>query len=140
MLVSRRVLVLSLVVVFGIGALIGGVAGVFIFIQIAGGSGEPSAPISAPTLSLKTLENTATPSQSDGALPAIATQVAYIANQVEALSTAAANDKLVTQVAGLNTQFQSFFAAGGIDTRLLAQAGTPTRTPRPTRTPTPTAT
>lgn len=37
---------------FIIGALVGGVIGVFVFIRITGGTGEASEPISAPTLSL----------------------------------------------------------------------------------------
>jgi len=37
----------------GIGAVIGGISGVFLFIRITGGTAAPSAPISAPTLSLE---------------------------------------------------------------------------------------
>jgi len=40
-------------VMFGFGALIGGIVSVFIFIRITGGTGEPSVPISAPTLSIQ---------------------------------------------------------------------------------------
>ena len=43
---------------FGAGAIVGGFAGVFIFIYITGGSALPSEPISAPTLSLETGSNT----------------------------------------------------------------------------------
>ena len=39
-----------------VGALIGGVAGVFIFIRITGGNATPSQPISAPTLSVEMLD------------------------------------------------------------------------------------
>ena len=39
----------------GIGTIVGGIAGVFIFIRITGGSGEPSIPISAPTLSVQSI-------------------------------------------------------------------------------------
>lgn len=48
---TRRI-VLLLVGTFGLGAIVGGVVGIFIFLQVIGGSGDPSAPISAPTLSL----------------------------------------------------------------------------------------
>lgn len=40
---------------FGFGALVGGIVGVFVFIRITGGTGEPSTPISAPTLSIQNL-------------------------------------------------------------------------------------
>lgn len=46
------------VVAFGIGAIVGGLAGVFIFLNITGGSAEPSEAISAPTLAA---ESFATP-------------------------------------------------------------------------------
>jgi len=39
-------------IMLGIGAVIGGISGVFLFIRITGGTAAPSAPISAPTLSL----------------------------------------------------------------------------------------
>lgn len=39
-------------IMFIVGAIVGGAVGVFTFIRITGGTGEPSAPISAPTLSL----------------------------------------------------------------------------------------
>lgn len=42
-------------VMFGFGALVGGIVGVFIFIRITGGTGEPSIPISAPTLSVQSI-------------------------------------------------------------------------------------
>jgi polyisoprenoid-binding protein YceI len=38
------------IIAFGIGAFVGGLAGVFIFLNITGGSAEPSQAISAPTL------------------------------------------------------------------------------------------
>lgn len=42
-------------VMFGFGAVVGGIVGVFVFIRITGGTGEPSIPISAPTLSVQSL-------------------------------------------------------------------------------------
>jgi polyisoprenoid-binding protein YceI len=42
---------------FGMGAIVGGFAGVFIFMYITGGSAQPSEPISAPSLSLESLNN-----------------------------------------------------------------------------------
>jgi len=47
----------------GIGAVMGGISGVFLFIRITGGTAAPSAPISAPTLSLEMIS---TPSASSG--------------------------------------------------------------------------
>lgn len=51
-------------VMFGIGMIVGGIVGVFIFIRITGGSGEPSIPVSAPTLSVQSI---LTPTDSDEA-------------------------------------------------------------------------
>lgn len=42
-------------VMFGFGAIVGGIVGVFVFIRITGGTGEPSIPISAPTLSVQSI-------------------------------------------------------------------------------------
>ena len=50
--------ILYSLMLFGAGAIVGGFAGVFIFIYITGGSALPSEPISAPTLSLETGSNT----------------------------------------------------------------------------------
>lgn len=58
-------MVLFGLVMLGIGAVIGGVGGVFLFIRITGGTAAPSAPISAPTLSLEML---GTPTAPTGAL------------------------------------------------------------------------
>lgn len=52
-------------VMLGVGAVIGGVVGVFLFIRITGGTAAPSVPISAPTLSL---EMVGTPTAPAGAL------------------------------------------------------------------------
>ena len=41
-------------ILFGMGVIVGGFAGVFIFLYITGGSALPSEPISAPQLSLET--------------------------------------------------------------------------------------
>ena len=49
-----RFIVFALFFMF-IGALIGGVVGVFLFIRITGGNATPSQPISAPTLSVETV-------------------------------------------------------------------------------------
>ena len=50
-------------VMLGIGAVMGGIGGVFLFIRITGGTAAPSAPISAPTLSLEMIS---TPSALSG--------------------------------------------------------------------------
>lgn len=63
-------------VTFVVGAIVGGVVGVFAFIRITGGTGEASAPISAPTLSL------------DNATPTI--QAAVIPTEVDSTEVAAA--------------------------------------------------
>jgi polyisoprenoid-binding protein YceI len=44
---------------FGLGAVVGGVGGVMIFIRLTGGTGEPSEPISAPTLEVESTTHTA---------------------------------------------------------------------------------
>ena len=49
--------ILYSLMLFGMGAIVGGFAGVFIFMYITGGSAQPSEPISAPSLSLETLNN-----------------------------------------------------------------------------------
>ena len=41
------------ILIFGAGAIFGGVVSVFLFLNITGGSAEPSQPISAPQLSLE---------------------------------------------------------------------------------------
>jgi len=46
------------IAMLGIGAVFGGVAGVFLFIRITGGTSAPSAPISAPTLSIEMIGTT----------------------------------------------------------------------------------
>ena len=45
--------ILYSLMLFGMGAIVGGFAGVFIFMYITGGSAQPSEPISAPRLSLE---------------------------------------------------------------------------------------
>ena len=45
--------VIYIIVSFVIGAIVGGLSGVFIFLNITGGSAEPSQAISAPTLSVE---------------------------------------------------------------------------------------
>lgn len=50
-------------VMLGIGAVIGGIVSIFLFIRITGGTAAPSAPISAPTLSL---EMSSTPLEASG--------------------------------------------------------------------------
>lgn len=47
----------------GIGAVTGGIGSIFIFIRITGGTAAPSAPISAPTLSLEILSTSSDPSE-----------------------------------------------------------------------------
>ena len=54
---TQKNLLYSLMI-FGMGAIVGGFSGVFIFIYITGGSALPSEPISAPQLSLQSLDNT----------------------------------------------------------------------------------
>ena len=43
--------------IFGLGAIVGGFVGIFLFLQITGGSATVSEPISAPTLSLEEFES-----------------------------------------------------------------------------------
>jgi len=50
--------ILYSLMIFSMGAIVGGFAGVFIFIYITGGSALPSEPISAPQLSLEPVDNT----------------------------------------------------------------------------------
>lgn len=75
----------------GVGAIIGGFAGVFIFIYITGGSATPSEPISAPALSLETL---ATPTADEEPQP-----TAVSAALVEETSAEAAQETLPTPAA-----------------------------------------
>lgn len=49
--------ILYSLMLFGMGAIFGGFAGVFIFMYITGGSAQPSEPISAPRLSLESSNN-----------------------------------------------------------------------------------
>lgn len=49
--------ILYSLMLFGMGAIVGGFAGVFIFMYITGGSAQPSEPISAPRLSLESSNN-----------------------------------------------------------------------------------
>lgn len=48
-------------VMLGIGAVMGGISGVFLFIRITGGTAAPSVPISAPTLSLEMISTPSAP-------------------------------------------------------------------------------
>jgi hypothetical protein len=92
---------------FALGAVIGGVVGIFGFLQLIGGSGEPSATISAPTLSLADSHPKATTPPLDTAQ--MATGVAQIAAQIAALPTISSeNASLGTRVAGIE-------ADGGAD-------------------------
>lgn len=65
------------IAMLGIGAIVGGVTGVFMFIRITGGTGAASEPISAPTLSLDTfstptmLPGELTPSVVTGIIPTV---------------------------------------------------------------------
>lgn len=64
----------------GVGALIGGVVGVFLFIRITGGNATPSQPISAPTLSVETIIlPTETPFVGDTAPTIIPTLIGNVA-------------------------------------------------------------
>lgn len=140
---------LVLGVAFLVGAVVGGIAGVLIYLNIVGGTGEPSAPISAPTLSLERATNTPTPLNFD----VLAADVAGIGTQLAALSTAV-NDSAVQQreaVSLMNTEIANIGAGIGRlrAEQIIAQAGgqtgaasapTTARTPRPTNTPRPMAT
>lgn len=92
--------------VFLLGTVVGGIAGVFIFIQTLGGSGEASQPISAPTLSLGML--TSTPDGSPVDTVALATEVAEMSQALEQLAAAerAGIHDLSTQVAGVSQQIE----------------------------------
>ena len=66
----------------GLGALIGGVVGVFLFIRITGGNATPSQPISAPTLSVETvILSSETPFVSDSEPTAVPTLIGNAQNQ-----------------------------------------------------------
>ena len=49
--------ILYSLMLFGMGAIVGGFVSVFMFMYITGGSAQPSEPISAPSLSLESLNN-----------------------------------------------------------------------------------
>lgn len=76
----------------GVGAIIGGFAGVFIFMYITGGSATPSEPISAPALSLETFDTSA-------AEPEEEPPTAVSAALAEEASVDAAAENLPTPVA-----------------------------------------
>jgi polyisoprenoid-binding protein YceI len=97
--------------------------GVLSFIAIIGGTGEPSATISAPTLSLSDQ-----PTQSfDG--EALATQVALLESE---------NAELSTEVAQLNGQVESLSLLATQNVPAVAENATPTNTRFPTVTRAPT--
>jgi len=139
---SRRAVAILVLLALVAGGVIGGIAGVFIFLDTIGGTGEPSAPISAPTLSLADLA-TNTPDAMSANIPPMATQVADLATQVARLSQLVAEDHtasdLSTQIAGVGAQVENLGTFES-QSQQVAEAVTPTRTPRPTRTPTPTFT
>jgi polyisoprenoid-binding protein YceI len=136
---SRRTVAILVLVALAVGGVIGGLVGVFIFIDLVGGTGEPSAPISAPTLSLDDLRTEAPPAYTlHTEIAQIGAQVAQVGTEVAQLSEAAAiNSGLATEVAAINAQMEQVLAN---QQQAVAQAVTPSRTPRPTRTPTPTFT
>ena len=75
----------------GVGAIIGGFAGVFIFMYVTGGSATPSEPISAPALSLETF---GTPTADEELQP-----TAVSAALAEEASVEVASENLPTPVA-----------------------------------------
>src|SRR5262245_4754503 len=127
---SRRIAALMLVA-FVLGAGIGGIAGVFIFIRTVGGSGEPSVTISAPTLSLAMLTTTPAAAQPD--MVAMGTQVAIMAAQVNQLVQATPDDhtlnQLGTDVAEIGTQIAEGAVQKPDPSTPVAIAATPSRTP-----------
>lgn len=79
-------IIISAFFILGIGIVIGGVGGIFLFIRITGGNALPSQPISAPTLSLESL-NTSTlvpeiPSTTNPTSPATPVSVTPLATEV----------------------------------------------------------
>ena len=105
---------------FVVGGIIGAVAGVLVFINVVGGSGEASAPISAPTLSLDVTATNA----SDFAFAPAAT-LAQIAANVESL---AQTDQQAAAVA-LNTQVSQLVTLEPSPTSAPATNAPPTNAP-----------
>lgn len=88
-LASRRLGLLLGIIVFAFGALIGAIAGVFIFIRVAGGSGEASTPISAPTLALdaQAVSATVSPQQILFRIVPEESEARYILDELDPLVT-----------------------------------------------------
>ena len=131
---SRRIAYGLIVIAF----IVGGIAGVLGYTWTVGGSGKPSEPISAPTLSLNPTE--APPdlvgtkvAQMDENLVQVQAGVAALATQIARLSNSTRDDTLValaTQAAQLSAQ---------VDSLITGQQATPVLlvvTPRPTYAPT----
>ena len=97
--------------IFGLGAIVGGFVGIFLFLQITGGSATVSEPISAPTLSLEEFESSQP------------LQVEVIATE-QPIPTAAPTQIAPTEVAVISAEVLP----------------TPTLIPSPTVAPLPTAT
>lgn len=70
----------------GVGAIIGGFGGVFIFMYITGGSATPSEPISAPALSLETFDASAVEAE-EGQPTAVSVALAEETAATESLPT-----------------------------------------------------
>lgn len=84
-----RIVAFALFFMF-IGALIGGIVGIFIFIRITGGNATPSQPISAPTLSVETvILPSETPFIGDSAPTAVPTLIDSVESQSNGITPTA---------------------------------------------------
>lgn len=72
---------------FGLGAIFGAVAGIFIFLQITGGNAAVSEPISAPTLSVAEFQNSNQESVAELAETVVIELVTPTAEPTEAIAT-----------------------------------------------------
>lgn len=88
---QRLRLILGALVLIGLSS----GASILIYTTVVGGSGEPSAPISAPTLDL----NTPTPDPREAEIARLSTEVARLSAENAALSTAAAVEAATAELA-----------------------------------------
>jgi polyisoprenoid-binding protein YceI len=63
--------ILYVILAFVVGLAIGGVSGVYIFLNLTGGSSAPSQPISAPTISVEEITPSTESSEADEQMPAL---------------------------------------------------------------------
>jgi polyisoprenoid-binding protein YceI len=131
---SRPVVIGTVIAAFILGAMVG----VVVYIWTVGGSGEPSEPISAPTLSLDATDN---------ALDTVGAELAHVQADVASLGTdiaalsgmiADGNAALATEIAQVNAQVGDMRVEQMPTAVLLVITPTPqpTQPPAPTQEPT----